>query len=184
MDEGLIHIIRPRVEYEDINVIEDYDDEYVSTDEVFSSEEGIFPKYSKEAGVNVIVQHFGVPAPIKITYRNIPVVAPVVIYLPGPIPYESYKVVPYKYNATILEDGVEIPIQPLSLFKNITDASRVTRSGHVFAHTFRGDVNSSKKVVENVEPKKVVGESSGAALEKYVNGLLKIIKMSDYNIVD
>ena len=88
-----------------------------------------------------------------------------VICLLGPVPYESYKVGPYKYNSTIIEYGVEIPIQPLSHVENIVKDSRVTFSGRVFSPTFRGDVNSGKNVVENAEPKKVVGESSGAALE-------------------
>ena len=79
---------------------------------------------------------------------------------------------------------MKIPIRPSSHVENIVEASRVTRSGCVFIPTFRGDVNSCKKFVENVEPKKVVGESSGAALEKDVGDLLKIIKMSDYKIVD
>ena len=55
------------------------------------------------------------------------------ISLPGPIPYKSNKVVPYKYNATILEDGVEVPIQPMPDVGNIAENSRVTRSGRVFA---------------------------------------------------
>ena len=48
-------------------------------------------------------------------------------------------------------------IQPLSHVENIAEASRVTRSGRVFALTFRGDVSYGKKFVVNVEPKKVVG---------------------------
>ena len=56
---------------------------------------------------------------------------------------------PYKYNATILEDGVEIPIQPLSHVENITEASQLNHSGRVFGPFFRGDVNSGKKVIEN-----------------------------------
>ena len=67
------------------------------------------PKYS-EVGVNVIVPCFGVPAPVEIEYHSKLVVAPVVICLPGPIPYKSDKVMPCKYNVTILENGVEIPI--------------------------------------------------------------------------
>ena len=57
---------------------------------------------------------------------------------------------PYKYNATILEDGVENAIQPLSHVENIAEASRVTRSGCVFAPTFQGDVNYDKNVVEDI----------------------------------
>ena len=42
---------------------------------------------------------------------------------------------PYKYNATILEDGKEVEIKSLSSVVNIADASCVTRSGRVFAQT-------------------------------------------------
>ena len=45
-------------------------------------------------------------------------------------------------------------------------------------------MSTGKKIVENVEPKNAVGESSGATLEKKVDDILKIIKMSDYGIVD
>ena len=81
------------------------------------------------------------------------------IFLPSLVPYKSDKVVPYKYNATILEDGVE----------NIAKPSRVTRSGRVFAPIIRGNVNADKKVVE---PKKAVGDSSGTTLEKYGDDIL------------
>ena len=117
-------------------------------------------------------------------YHSKPAVTPLVISLPGPVPYKSDKVVPYKYNATILEDGVEVPIQPMPDVGNITDNSRVTRSGRVFAPVIRRDVVAGKKIAENDEPKKITGETSGATLEKEVDDILKIIKMSDYKIVD
>ena len=60
----------------------------------------------------------------------------------------------------------------------------MTRSGRVFAPFIRGNVNADKKIVESVEPKKAVGESSGTTLEKDVDNILKIIKMSDYRIID
>ena len=44
-------------------------------------------KYSEE-GVNIIVSCSNVPAPIEIEYCSKSVVAPVVICLPGPVPYE------------------------------------------------------------------------------------------------
>ena len=40
------------------------------------------------------------------------------------------------------------------------------------------------KFIESVENKKAVGESNGASLEKDVDDILNIIKMSDYKIVD
>ena len=73
---------------------------------------------------------------------------------------------PYKYNATILEDGVEIPIQPMPDVGNIAENSRVTHNGRVFAPVIRRDVVAGKKIAENDEPKKAAGETSGATLEK------------------
>src|SRR4051812_5855323 len=64
-------------------------------------------------------------------------VAPLVIYLPGPVPYESNKAIPYKYNATYIENGKETPL--LSVV-NIADISLVTRSGRVF-----------NRIIENME---------------------------------
>ncbi|XP_050890962.1 uncharacterized protein LOC127096434 [Lathyrus oleraceus] len=84
--------------------------------------------------VNVIVPHFNIPEPVVIAYNSQKsVVSPLVIRLAGPTPYESDKVVPYKYNSTMLEDGKEVPIPPLSSVINIVDVSGVTRSGRVFA---------------------------------------------------
>ena len=79
---------------------------------------------------------------------------------------------------------MEVPIQPMPNVGNIVETSRVTRRGRVFAPVVRGDVSTGKKIVENVEPKKATGESSGATLEKEVDDIFKIIKMSDYRIVD
>ena len=67
---------------------------------------------------------------------------------------------------------------------NIADNSRMTRTGRVFAPVIRRDVVAGKKIAENDEPKKTAGETSGATLEKEVDDILKIIKMSDYKIVD
>ena len=109
---------------------------------------------------------FGAPAHFEVEYHSKSTITPLVISLPGLVPYKSDKAVPYKYNATILEDGVEVPIQPMPNVGNIAETSRVTLNGHVFAPVIRGDVSTGKKIVEDVEPKKAVGESSGATLEK------------------
>ena len=50
-------------------------------------------------------------------------VTPLVIYLPGPVPYKSEKAIPYKYNATMMENGKEVPLPSIV---NITDMSQVT----------------------------------------------------------
>ena len=49
---------------------------------------------------------------------------------------------------------------------NIAENSRVTHNGRVFAPVVRRDVSVGKKIAENVEPKKITGETSGATLEK------------------
>ena len=67
---------------------------------------------------------------------------------------------------------------------NIAETSRVTHNGRVFVPVVRGDVSTRKKLDENVEPKKATGESSGATLEKEVDDILNIIKMSNYRIVN
>ena len=51
--------------------------------------------------------------------------APLVICLPGPIPYVSKKAIAYRYNATMIEDGCEIPIPPLPSVGNIAEDNRV-----------------------------------------------------------
>ncbi|XP_050896377.1 uncharacterized protein LOC127103140 [Lathyrus oleraceus] len=53
-----------------------------------------------EHEVNVIVPRFNIPEPVLIAYNGQKsIVFPLVIRLVGPKPYESDKVVPYKYNA-------------------------------------------------------------------------------------
>lgn len=83
--------------------------------------------------VNVIVLRFNVPKPVEIIYDCQKTSAfPLVISLSGPVPYKSDKAIPYKYNATMIEDNVEVPFPSVV---NIANVSRVTRSGHVFSST-------------------------------------------------
>ena len=62
--------------------------------------------------------------------------APLVICLPGPIPYVFEKDIPYKYNATMMEDGREVPIPPLPYVGNIAEDSKVLRNGRVIPAVF------------------------------------------------
>src|ERR1051325_5226900 len=72
------------------------------------------------------------PERIKVKYNNPRVsVSPLIICLPGPVPYDSNKAVLYQYNATMMENGKEVPIPTLSSVVNIAEVSRVTRSGRV-----------------------------------------------------
>ena len=59
---------------------------------------------------------------------------PLVISLPGPMPYASLKAVPYKYSATMLEGGQEVPLPsltPATYVDNIVSNSKVLRNGRV-----------------------------------------------------
>lgn len=51
------------------------------------------------------------------------------IRLEGPVLYESDKVVPYKYDATMIRDGQEIPLPAATLVVSIANVVKVTRSG-------------------------------------------------------
>ncbi|KAI5436176.1 hypothetical protein KIW84_022583 [Lathyrus oleraceus] len=76
-------------------------------------------------------------------------VSPLVIRLAGPVPYSSDKCVPYQYNATMIEDGQEVPLPITESVVNIADITKVTRSGRVFNPDFPKtveDVSVSKKV--------------------------------------
>ena len=132
LDNGIIKVISQRDDYHEVDMVEVYlteegsDEEYASEDECFSSDVDLFSRNESiiadyvEEGVNVIVPCFGAPAHLEVEYYS-KSLTPLVISLPGPIPYKSDKVVPYKYNATILEDGVEVPIQPMPDVGNIAE---------------------------------------------------------------
>ena len=102
LDNGTIKVSGQRDNYYEVNEIEvddeSYNDEYASADELFSSDENLFSgddSLMTEEGVNVIVPCFNDSTPFEIEYFSKLVVSPVVICLPGPVPYKSNKVVPY-----------------------------------------------------------------------------------------
>src|SRR4051812_49625644 len=123
LDNGTIEIYRNRDENE-VNMIGCYPHELLVSD--INSE---MPK------VNVIVPHFNMPERMEVTYNKPKVhVAPLIICLPGPVPYDSDKAVPYNYNATMIKDRQEVPLPTLSSVVNIADVSRVTRSDVCILH--------------------------------------------------
>lgn len=87
-----------------------------------------------EHEINVIVPCFNLPKLVVIAYNGQrSVVSPLVICLASHTPYEFDKVVPYKYSATMVEDGKEVHIPSFLSVVNISDVSGMTRSGRVFA---------------------------------------------------
>ncbi|XP_050896675.1 uncharacterized protein LOC127103462 [Lathyrus oleraceus] len=140
-----------------------------------------------EHDVNVIVSHFNIPKPVMIACDSQrTVVYPLVIRLAGPTPYESDKVFPYKYSATMLEDGNEVPIHSLSSVVNIADVSDVTQSGQVFSFV------SPRRIEDTLVGKKAQmetpigqsGQSSGVNQNYDHDEALKLIKRSEFNMVN
>ena len=100
LDNGTIQVTCQRDDYHEVNKIEvclseeESNDEYASADEFFSLDEDMFSRddsimtdYVKE-GVNVIVPCFGAPSHFEVEYHNKSTITPLVISLPGPVPYK------------------------------------------------------------------------------------------------
>ena len=119
-------------------------------------------------------------------------VSPLVIRLVGPIPYESDKVVPYQYNATMVENGQEVPLPTTNYVVNIVDITKVTRSGRVFGPIFSKevveDVSVGKKMdVPAVNPISAPMCQSGESSKLKSNDddeVLRLIKKSEFNMVE
>src|ERR1051325_8344354 len=83
--------------------------------------------------VNVIIPYFNMPKRVEVEYNGPRVPdSPLVICLPGPVPYNSDKAIPYQYNTTMMENGKEKPLPTLPTIVNIGEIGRVTRSGRVY----------------------------------------------------
>ncbi|XP_050889418.1 uncharacterized protein LOC127094655 [Lathyrus oleraceus] len=137
--------------------------------------------------VNIIVPRFNLRESVVITYDGQKtVVSPLVIRLVAPIPYESDKSVPYKYNSTMIEDGKELPIPNFPSVVNITDVSGVTRSGRVFAVAAPKRIEDMVIEKSNSEKTHVVQANQSSIVNQNVDHdeALKLIKKSDFNMVD
>ncbi|XP_050896594.1 uncharacterized protein LOC127103370 [Lathyrus oleraceus] len=140
-----------------------------------------------EHEVNVIVPRFNIPEPVVIELNGQKsIVSSFVIFLAGPTPYESAKVVPYKYNATMLEDGKEVSIPYFSSIVNITYVSGVTRSGRVFAAATpkRTEDVVIEKLAQEKTPVIQSDQSSSVNQSSDQDEVLKLIRKSGLNVVD
>ncbi|XP_050909093.1 uncharacterized protein LOC127122859 [Lathyrus oleraceus] len=142
-------------------------------------------KYEHE--VNTIVPRFNLPEPVVIAYDGqMTAISPLVIRLAGPTPYELDKVVPYKYNATMVEDDKEVHIPSFPSIVNIADVSGVTRSGRVFAAVAPKRIEDV--VIEKSSSSKTTilqtGQSSIVNQNVDQDEVLELIKKSDFNVVD
>ena len=107
---------------------------------------------SKDDEVCVITPGFNIPMRVEVTFNSQKlVVAPLVICFPGPMPYASEKAIPYKYKATMLENGCEVLIPSLPSVVNIAEDSRVLRNGCVIPAVF--PKKASAPVIKQVQSK-------------------------------
>jgi len=141
----------------------------------------------KDRSLCFITLEFHILEWIKVTFDSGKLaVTLLVICLLGPLPYTFERAIPYKYNATILEDGQKRPIPPLASVVSIVDSSKVLRSEHILPTTVQG--KTSALVVEQVQAQdpgksKDVGQSS-VNINSDFDEVCKMIKRSEYKIVD
>lgn len=140
-------------------------------------------------------------AVISIPYApvNIPVPAkpaPLTITVPGPVPYSSEKAIPWHYGSEVFYHGVkkvDTPDEGVSDSSNVesfTGVGKLTRSGRIYASA---DAQKKADELARVKGKQVqtgrqdpetTEEDRPEAVNQEVEELLKIIKKSDYKMVD
>ncbi|KAI5419580.1 hypothetical protein KIW84_043664 [Lathyrus oleraceus] len=148
--------------------------------------------------VNVIIPVFKTPERLVIQFDSSKrydnrSVSSLVIRLAGPVPYASDKVVPYKFNATMIENGQEVPFPVTNSVLSIVDVVKVTRSGRVFGPVppkVVEDIMVGKKedvhVVNPINaPSCQSGESSGLKVKDDDDDeVLLLIKKNEFNVVE
>ncbi|XP_050897670.1 uncharacterized protein LOC127104530 [Lathyrus oleraceus] len=147
---------------------------------------------AKNEDVSVIEPCFNLSEPVEIPYYSRRVVPAnshlllVEICMPTPFPYENTKVVPRKYEVTVVDkivegnaDGevTEIVNEDVT---NIARMSRMTRSGRIYTPEFNVTPQVPAKEFTIIAPAK---EPEVVQSEEVVE-FLKLIKRSDYKVVD
>ncbi|XP_050895830.1 uncharacterized protein LOC127102504 [Lathyrus oleraceus] len=146
----------------------------------------------KNEDVLVIEPCFNLPEPVEIPYYSRRVTlenshpSPFEICMPAPFPYESTRAVPWKYEITVVDKVVEgssdaeVTEAVSEDVTNIAGMSRMTRSGRIYTPKFnvtpQGPNKESTVAAPTKEPEVVQSED--------VVELLKLIKRSDYKVVD
>ncbi|XP_050890983.1 uncharacterized protein LOC127096461 [Lathyrus oleraceus] len=114
-------------------------------------------------------------------------VTPIIITVPTPFPYVDTKVVPWMYDTSVYIHGQKIQEELLKSSDpmiNITDTSGIMRSGRIFSPTPTpiGTINPST----SDKGKQIDGaqQRQDPAPSNEVDEFLRIIKKSDYRVVD
>lgn len=138
---------------------------------------------------------------IPYSLANIPAPArpaPLTIIVPSPIPFSSEKAIPWHYGSDVYYHGVkqvDLPKGESSIdeslnVENFAGVGKITRSGRVYTpqevQRNADDLARAKGKAVQVE-----GQSSGSVdaprsdfVDREVEELLRIIKKSDYKVVD
>ncbi|XP_058726208.1 uncharacterized protein LOC131597534 [Vicia villosa] len=136
--------------------------------------------------------------PVSIPYEEQPTA--LMITVPGPIPYESEKAVPWHYGSDVYyygtkEEGVSSKQKfveaSVANTDNFAGTGRITRSGRVFSpQPVQSNADSvaktkGKQVVTDVHNSPVQnGAPDNVMSSKDVEELLRIIRKSDYKVVE
>ncbi|XP_050915899.1 uncharacterized protein LOC127130992 [Lathyrus oleraceus] len=114
-------------------------------------------------------------------------VTPIIITFPTPFPHVDTKAVPWMYDTSVYIHGQKIQEEPLKSSDpmiNITGTSGITRSGRIFVSTptLIGTINPST----SDKGKQIDGaqQRQDPAPSNEVDEFLRIIKKSDYRVVD
>lgn len=109
--------------------------------------------------------------------------SPLIITVPGPLPFESTKAIPWSYGAEVFYKGEKQEIVNTDI-SNTTGERRFTRSGRIFSQpsVVVNDRSQGKKPVVSM-PNANPGASVSRE-EEEIEKLMKIIKRSDYKIVE
>lgn len=145
---------------------------------------------------NVIVPIFKTFEPMVIQYDNSKrsnrSVPPLVIWLEVSAPYTPDKVVPYKYDVTMIKDGQDVPLPTANSVVSIADVVKVTRSSRVFglvsSKVVEDVVVGKKAYVPLVDPVNTPicqsGESNSLKVKDDNDEVLRLIKKSEFNVVE
>ncbi|XP_058774254.1 uncharacterized protein LOC131648520 [Vicia villosa] len=136
--------------------------------------------------------------PVSIPYEEQP--AALMITVPGPIPYESEKAVPWHYGSDVYYYGTREESEPskeklvkasVANTDNFAGTGRITRSGRMFSpQPIQNNADAlakakGKKVVTDVQnPPIQNGAPYSAVSSQDVEELLRIIRKSDYKVVE
>ncbi|XP_050916569.1 uncharacterized protein LOC127131696 [Lathyrus oleraceus] len=114
--------------------------------------------------ISVIEPFFNLQESVEITYQRKYVVhpSPMVVCMPTPFPFESTKVVPWKYDITVVDGVVDGDPKEVECEKslenvdanitNIADTSRMTRSGRIYTPDFNIIPQEPIKEATTAEP--------------------------------